>query len=107
MWLLVANIIANIIGYFIFGLLTGHFWRNPLSLPPIAAYCDLKSELAALATHTPGVYSPIQRALYIYVAVTLIVVVVSGLAIWKPVQFQTLTNFFGGYGTARKADLVL
>jgi thiosulfate reductase cytochrome b subunit len=99
MWLLVANII----GYFIFGLLTGHFWRNPLSLPPIAAYRDLKSELAALAAHKPGVYSPIQRALYIYVAVTLLIVIGSGLAIWKPVQFQTLTNFFGGYDTARKA----
>ena len=30
-----------------------------------------------------------------------IVIVLSGLAIWKPVQLQTLTNLFGGYDAAR------
>jgi thiosulfate reductase cytochrome b subunit len=97
MWLFVGNIL----GYFIFGLLTGYFWRNPLSLPPIAAFRDLKIDLAILAAHTPGVYSPVQRALYVYVAVPLFIVIASGLAIWKPVQFQTLTNVLGGYDTAR------
>jgi thiosulfate reductase cytochrome b subunit len=29
------------------------------------------------------------------------VIVLSGLSIWKPVQFQALTSFFGGYNTAR------
>jgi len=29
------------------------------------------------------------------------VIVLSGLSIWKPVQFQSLTAFFGGYNTAR------
>ena len=28
-------------------------------------------------------------------------IVLSGLSIWKPVQFQWLTSFFGGYDTAR------
>ena len=30
-----------------------------------------------------------------------VVIVLSGLAIWKPVQFQTLTALFGGYDAAR------
>ncbi len=29
------------------------------------------------------------------------VIVLSGLAIWKPVQFQYLTALFGGYDVAR------
>ena len=30
-----------------------------------------------------------------------VVIVLSGLSIWKPVQFHVLTGFFGGYDTAR------
>ena len=30
-----------------------------------------------------------------------IVIVLSGLSIWKPVQFQELTALFGGYDVAR------
>ena len=30
-----------------------------------------------------------------------VVIVLSGLSIWKPVQFQELTALFGGYDTAR------
>ncbi len=30
-----------------------------------------------------------------------IVIVLSGIAIWKPVQFQELTTLFGGYDFAR------
>ena len=30
-----------------------------------------------------------------------IVMISSGLSIWKPVQLQPLTDFFGGYDTAR------
>ena len=35
-----------------------------------------------------------------------VVVVLSGLAIWKPVQFQWLTALFGGYDTARRVHFV-
>jgi thiosulfate reductase cytochrome b subunit len=30
-----------------------------------------------------------------------LVIVLSGISIWKPVQFWWLTAFFGGYNTAR------
>lgn len=98
MWLLLLNGAA----YLVYGLATGHFWRNRLKLPPIAAYRNLKTELAALAAHHPGVYNPIQRVLYAFVGVILIMLVLTGAAIWKPVQFQALTGFFGGYDVARK-----
>jgi thiosulfate reductase cytochrome b subunit len=39
--------------------------------------------------------------LYLGILLTGVLIVVSGLSIWKPVQFQWLTSFFGGYDTAR------
>ena len=42
-----------------------------------------------------------QKLLYLGVICAGIVIVLSGLSIWKPVQFQELTALFGGYDTAR------
>ena len=47
------------------------------------------------------VYNAVQRLLYVGILLTGVVIVLSGLSIWKPVQFQALTAFFGGYNTAR------
>jgi len=43
----------------------------------------------------------VQRLLYLGVILAGVVVVLSGLAIWKPVQLQELTALFGGYDVAR------
>ncbi len=48
-----------------------------------------------------SVYNAVQKTLYLGVIVAGIVIVLSGLAIWKPVQLQELTALFGGYDTAR------
>ena len=42
-----------------------------------------------------------QRLFYVGVILAIILVVLSGLAIWKPVQLQELTAAFGGYDAAR------
>jgi thiosulfate reductase cytochrome b subunit len=39
--------------------------------------------------------------LYLGVILAGIVIVLSGLSIWKPVQLKYLTAFFGGYDIAR------
>jgi thiosulfate reductase cytochrome b subunit len=46
-------------------------------------------------------YNAVQKILYLGVILAGIVIVLSGLSIWKPVQFQYLTAFFGGYDFAR------
>jgi thiosulfate reductase cytochrome b subunit len=46
-------------------------------------------------------YNAVQKLLYAGVLLTAVVIVLSGLAIWKPVQFQELTALFGGYDFAR------
>ena len=42
-----------------------------------------------------------QRLLYLGVIIAAVVIVLSGVSIWKPVQLKYLTAFFGGYDTAR------
>ena len=47
-----------------------------------------------------------QRLLYVGVILVAIVQVLSGLAIWKPVQFQELTALFFGFQGARLAHFI-
>ena len=42
-----------------------------------------------------------QKLLYVGIILAGVVIVLSGLAIWKPVQLQELTALFGGYDAAR------
>src|SRR5262249_27447477 len=46
-------------------------------------------------------YNAPQKLLYLGVLITGMIIVVSGLAIWKPVQFHALAALLGGYEGAR------
>lgn len=98
MWLLAINGIA----YLVYGVFSGHFWRKVIRFQPMAAYRNIRLEFRRLIIHGTGEYNPIQRILYIAVIWIVILLVFSGVAIWKPVQFQRLASFFGGYDGARK-----
>jgi thiosulfate reductase cytochrome b subunit len=98
MWLLAINGVA----YLLYGVITGHFWRSLIRFQPIAAYRNIRLELKRLILHGTGEYNPVQRVLYIAVIWIVILLVFSGLTMWKPVQFSSLANFFGGYDQARK-----
>ena len=97
MWLLVINGLA----YLIYGICTGHFIRRLLNIRPMAAYRNVRLEIKQLLIHGTGEYNLIQRILYILVILDVILLFFSGLAMWKPVQLQRLTAFFGGYEGAR------
>ncbi len=97
MWLLAINGFA----YVVYGLLTGHFWRHFIVIRPITAYRNLRLELKHLLMHGTGEYNPVQRVLYLGVIWIMTTLVLSGLAMWKPVQLQELTEFMGGYERAR------
>jgi len=62
---------------------------------------SIESETGRLAHDDLAVYNAIQKLLYLGVILAGIVIVLSGLAIWKPVQLQQLTALFGGYDAAR------
>ena len=98
MWLLVINGIV----YLTLGVLSGRFRRKLFPIRPAEVFRDLVAALRGRLSHDDlSMYNAVQRLLYVGIILTGIVIVLSGLSIWKPVQFQTLTSFFGGYDTAR------
>jgi thiosulfate reductase cytochrome b subunit len=98
MWLLAINGLV----YLVLGLATGHFRRKLLPIRPSEVLADAKAALMLkLSYKDVSVYNAVQKLFYLGVIVTGCIVVLSGLAIWKPVQLQELTTLFGGYDAAR------
>ena len=98
MWLLAINGVV----YVALGLLTGRFRRKLFPISPREVWRDFLAALRGRLAHDDlTVYNAVQRLLYVGILLTGAVIVLSGLSIWKPVQFQALTAFFGGYNTAR------
>jgi thiosulfate reductase cytochrome b subunit len=98
MWLLAINGVV----YVALGLLTGRFRRKLFPISPREVWRDFLAALRGRLAHEDlTVYNAVQRLLYVGILLTGAVIVLSGLSIWKPVQFQALTAFFGGYNTAR------
>jgi thiosulfate reductase cytochrome b subunit len=98
MWLLAVNGLV----YVVLGLLTGRFRRKLVPIRPGEVLADAKAALTGKLAHDDlSVYNAVQKLLYVGVILAGIVIVLSGLAIWKPVQLQELTAVFGGYDAAR------
>jgi len=98
MWLLVVNGIV----YVTLGLVTGRFRRKLLPIYPRQVFADLKAAMTFSLSHDDLThYNAVQKVLYAGILLTGVVIVLSGLSIWKPVQFHELTWLFGGYDAAR------
>jgi thiosulfate reductase cytochrome b subunit len=98
MWLLAVNGLV----YLVLGILTGRFQRKLIPIRPGDVLSDAKAALTGKLNHDDlSVYNAVQKLLYLGVILAGIVIVLSGLAIWKPVQLQELTAVFGGYDAAR------
>jgi thiosulfate reductase cytochrome b subunit len=98
MWLLMVNGLL----YLAFGLATGRFRRKLLPITPAGVIADTKAALTfKLSHHDLSKYNNVQKLLYTGIIVVGIVIVLSGLSMWKPVQLQYLTALFGGYDIAR------
>ena len=103
MWVLVINGIV----YVTLGLATGRFRRKLLPITPSQVLADAKAALAFKLAHDDLThYNAVQKVLYAGVILTGIVIVLSGISIWKPVQFQELTALFGGYDVARYVHFI-
>jgi thiosulfate reductase cytochrome b subunit len=98
LWLLVLNGLV----YASYGIVSGHFRRKLLPVAPRAALRDVAQALRGRFVHEDlSVYNAAQRAAYLAIILALLVLVLSGLAIWKPVQLQELAALMGGYEGAR------
>jgi thiosulfate reductase cytochrome b subunit len=98
MWLLVVNGLV----YLTLGLATGRFRRKLLPIRPSQVLADMRAALSGRLSHDDlSVYNAVQRLLYLGVILCGVVIVLSGLSIWKPVQLRELVSLFGGYDVAR------
>ena len=103
LWLLVLNGIVYV-GY---GIFSGHFRRKLFPLTPRAVLSDMLAALRGKLAHDDlAVYNAAQRAAYLAIILCLAVLVLSGVAIWKPVQLQELAALMGGYEGARLVHFI-
>jgi Ni/Fe-hydrogenase b-type cytochrome subunit len=99
MWVLVLNGLV----YLTFIYLHGE-WRDlvPRRGDPRDALAMIKFYLFVSKTHPhQGKHNAMQKATYFFLPILAILQVLTGLAIWKPVQLGWITALFGGYVWAR------
>lgn len=98
MWVLGVNGLL----YLAFNLASGRLVRRFFPLSPRALLSDLRAALAGRLAHAdPRHYNTVQRLAYLFVMVDSALLVLSGLVLWKSVQFPMLRELLGGYETAR------
>ena len=98
MWLLAVNGLV----YVVYGILSGRFRRKLLPIAPAAVLRDIGAALRGKLAHDDlSTYNAAQRAAYVGAIVLAVVLIVSGLVIWKPVQFYALGMLMGDYEGAR------
>jgi len=98
MWLLVLNGLV----YVTYGIVSGHFRRKLFPLSPSAVLHDVREAFRGKLAHEDlSMYNAAQRAAYLAILLCLVVLVFTGLVIWKPVQFHAIGQFMGDYEGAR------
>src|SRR3982074_2873173 len=103
MWLLMVNGLV----YLILGFATGRFRKKLLPISPSGVIADTKAALTGHLSHDDLTrYNYVQKLLYVGIILVGVVIVLSGLSIWKPVQLQYLTALFGGYDVARYVHFI-
>jgi thiosulfate reductase cytochrome b subunit len=98
MWLLVFNGLV----YLALNIASGRFVSKFFPLSPRDVLRDFIAALSGKLSHADlRQYNAVQKLAYVAIVVDLVVLVLSGLAIWKSVQFPLLRELMGGYDNAR------
>ena len=103
MWLLVGNGLV----YLALNLVSGRLLKKFFPLSPRAFLADVLDALKGRLSHPDlSHYNTVQRVAYLFVIIDVIVLVLSGLVLWKSVQFPLLRELLGGYETARRVHFL-
>jgi thiosulfate reductase cytochrome b subunit len=98
MWLLVVNGLI----YLVAGAATGRFWRQLLPIRLHQLTADLTAALKGHLAHDDiRQYNAVQKLAYWFVIADTVLLIASGLVLWKSVQFPLLRELLGGYNFAR------
>ena len=86
---------------------TGRLARKFFPLSPQALMADLRAALAGKLAHTdPRHYNMVQRLAYLFVMLDSLLLVLSGLVLFKSVQFPLLRELLGGFEVARRVHFL-
>jgi thiosulfate reductase cytochrome b subunit len=103
MWILVINGTL----YLLLNVFSGRIAHKFLPIRPAEVLHDCLAALRGKLTHADlRQYNSLQKLAYLFVVLDLIVLVLSGLVIWKPVQFPLLREAMGDYDSARIVHFV-
>jgi thiosulfate reductase cytochrome b subunit len=87
--------------FVVWGIVSGHFLRDFLPVSPRSFARDMSAALRFRLEHRLGEYNAVQKAAYWAALGAVAMMLVSGIAIWKPVQTYPLELLFGGFQGAR------
>jgi thiosulfate reductase cytochrome b subunit len=87
---------------FCYGIISGRFWQKLFPISPREVFVTVGEALRFRLRHDDLThYNAVQKVLYLGVMAVGVLIVISGLALWKPVQFSELVNLFGSFQTIR------
>lgn len=99
MWLLAFNGLV----YLALNVVSGRFVGKFLPVTPAGVWHDVRDALRGRLSHAdPRHYNGLQRLAYLTAIADLVLLVLSGLVLWKSVQFPLLRELMGGYEGARR-----
>jgi thiosulfate reductase cytochrome b subunit len=98
MWIFVLNGLA----YLSYGIASGRFWQKLFPVSPREVIATVGDALRLRLGHDDLThYNAVQKILYLGIMAVGVLIVISGLALWKPVQFSPLADLFGTFQTIR------
>ena len=98
MWLLLVNGLI----YLILNFATGRAKKKFLPISPKELVRDVLDTLKGKLAHDDlSQYNTIQKLAYLSIIADIIILVISGLAIWKPVQLPLFSELMVGFENAR------
>ncbi|CAN7449243.1 cytochrome b/b6 domain-containing protein [Variovorax paradoxus] len=99
MWLLVFNGLV----YLAINIASGRLAARFFPVTPAGVWHDALAALRGRLSHAdPRRYNSVQKLAYLFVMLDIAVIVLSGLVLWKSVQFAVLRDLLGGYEFARR-----
>jgi thiosulfate reductase cytochrome b subunit len=98
MWILALNGLC----YLVYGIATGRFRRKLFPIRPREVWSNLRDALRFRLSHDDITrYNAVQKLLYFGIILVIVLQVISGLVIWKPMQFSELATLFSDFQGAR------
>jgi thiosulfate reductase cytochrome b subunit len=103
MWVLGINGLC----YLAYGFVTGRFRRKLVPIRPRDVIATVQDALRFRLGHDDIThYNAVQKLLYVGIIAVIVVQVLSGLAVWKPVQFSELAALFYSFQGSRNVHFI-